>query len=887
MHRRGAVLIVVLGVLALLALLATSFSTLQTVERQVSRNYLDTVRARLIAQSGVEAAVDKLTGVILTSPFPDPARPITRSWVYFGDELDESLPPKIDVPLGTARNPSFAFEDEPVQDPSDPNTRPRQIPINGRPCGFTDAVGGTYSIRGDQYTLRVRDMSGLIYVNDGLWLSGGNDSSVSKNLERILDRLGDVIGCPRLGERIVANRPQAGYKLRQELEPVLGASDYKKAEPFLTTIAWIDPSVANPAPFSAADAQAAPVRYFRGSPPVYRRGRGVDAWGLQAEGALRPYDGQGPPDLSNAIYALDELFPQWIEIVSRAPVNINSAPREVLIALLADLQGVFVGYRRRNNISPTVGGYHIPSIIHTYSSKGSVPPLPPMPNFPVPTEGDEYGFLHKTAPFKYLGTGTVAAGDAVDAAKIADEILACRDRRGPYASSSFGGPFRTWRQFNAFCDGLVVSGILEDRRKIFFDYKTDGPDVVKGGNITGYGPLVPSEYQRRLASQALADVLKANFNPNLHLNEANPDANLHLLVDKTDLLVNSTEFLFLPNGCFEIESIGRVLRAKDAPDVRLASDNEIVAVHKVIAGVRLFELYRETNQSQFVRGTLTAAQASYETSGGGALQIGPEPDNGPAPRENEWDGYVSLATAGGLKARKEPGTMRPTPQEGATWGETIGVHFQWDFDAHFHADGKREELSQGALPAENVLNFPDPGETLGGPYDPAHGPEGRHRLARSFRLSPNATMPTLFPFAPWTCGSTGGTRSDTRRRPGGSRRTASSGTPGACLSSPPSGSSRHTLRTARASLGSCSTRTATRARRAMPSGPICWANRAGSVSTTTRDTKRRRPTLSSPRRTCPCSGKTWGPGRIYTGATSPSARSRSSSPGDTARGPRA
>ena len=44
-RNRGAVLIIVLGVLAVLALLATTFATLQGVERRVSRNYLDTVRA--------------------------------------------------------------------------------------------------------------------------------------------------------------------------------------------------------------------------------------------------------------------------------------------------------------------------------------------------------------------------------------------------------------------------------------------------------------------------------------------------------------------------------------------------------------------------------------------------------------------------------------------------------------------------------------------------------------------------------------------------------------------------------------------------------------------------------------------------------------------------
>src|ERR1051325_12096286 len=59
-RRKGAVLIIVLGVLAVLALLATTFATLQATERQVSRNYMDTVRAKLLAQSGINDAMAQL-----------------------------------------------------------------------------------------------------------------------------------------------------------------------------------------------------------------------------------------------------------------------------------------------------------------------------------------------------------------------------------------------------------------------------------------------------------------------------------------------------------------------------------------------------------------------------------------------------------------------------------------------------------------------------------------------------------------------------------------------------------------------------------------------------------------------------------------------------------
>ena len=68
--RRGVILIVVLGVLAVLALLATAFATLQATERHVARNYEDTVRAKLLAMSGVQHAVARLPNTAASPSTP-------------------------------------------------------------------------------------------------------------------------------------------------------------------------------------------------------------------------------------------------------------------------------------------------------------------------------------------------------------------------------------------------------------------------------------------------------------------------------------------------------------------------------------------------------------------------------------------------------------------------------------------------------------------------------------------------------------------------------------------------------------------------------------------------------------------------------------------------
>lgn len=140
--RRGIILVIILGFLILIALLAMSFASLQIVERKVTGNYADEVRARLAAQSGIEFAKDRLTYIFNNGWFRDGFK-ADRTWVDFGNLQDESeyytwltdpiLRPNLFMPVEQTRNPSFAMETDNVnpdiQDPYDANTTPRQIKI--------------------------------------------------------------------------------------------------------------------------------------------------------------------------------------------------------------------------------------------------------------------------------------------------------------------------------------------------------------------------------------------------------------------------------------------------------------------------------------------------------------------------------------------------------------------------------------------------------------------------------------------------------------------------------------------------------------------------------------------------------------------------------------
>ncbi len=123
-----------------------------------------------------------------------------------------------------------------------------------------------------------------------------------------------------------------------------------------------------------------------------------------------------------------------------------------------------------------------------------------------------------------------------------DRLLACTSE------------LTTWDRWSAFCDAIPFTGTSE-------------------------------------IIQAKRDLLKANFNPNSDLNKFSPNASLWRSVDKSDLLVYSTEFSLLPGvGALEVESAGRLTD----PDGRLLASRVLQA--SVASSSRL----TLTTQGEFV-----------------------------------------------------------------------------------------------------------------------------------------------------------------------------------------------------------------------------------------------------------------------------------------------
>lgn len=729
--RHGFVLIIVLAILAMLTLVGLAFVSVSRNAADISRSYLDEQRAKFLAESGVHYALAKLKEQLKDSNWFFTTTAGSRQWVYWGDVTDEGAVgavPNPDISIEDAKNPSFAYEtDTPAQNPTDSNTTPLLIKVQGKDVGFSGFMdASTYGTISDIYTLKVNDLAGFVYINDGI-----GHAANTANVKRLLNNLGKAVGVTGLGDTIIGNRPAGGYRSVNDLQKYFSATDFTKFKDFVTVYAWVDDKVVNPVPLSPAGtvtseylpeliASRPMAAAGSGTNPtatdsdghIFRYGRGKNRYGnWVGRGAssggsptsLEFYDPAGN-SANSMIYGWDELNPCYIERTSRAPVNINTAPYEVLVALLDGLQGFFVMETPNAIGGNNAYAWHWTKHYYEYNNFTSatfgVNSAYGLSGFTGIYRG-EIGVIYKSAPIAGP-TGVVNKSSPVGLAeKLADAIVKNRDKKQFEITREYEGPFTSWGQFNRFVDSLVKSpsnpsGILEDTTGRFDAIQTSFPN----------SPV------KVTANQAMADTIKANFNPNLHFNEINPNSSLYTLVDKTDLIKWSTEFCFIPTGYWEITSLGRVLNPIN-PSAAVPEYNEL-AEKKVKVVVKLFSIARDDLQKNFYGGTMSAtgvsdgsdglpdiyAATGDRTSNNLPLETGPEPDAGLGPQENEYEGYVALATLGG-DLPLEPafasskGVSAIHKPKGAIWetpagtkncsisGANVHAHFDFDFDLHY------------------------------------------------------------------------------------------------------------------------------------------------------------------------------------------------------------
>ncbi len=172
-RRKGVVLLFSIAVLALLSILAVVFATTSRMERNVSRNYVDDSRAKMLANSGLEMAMTALREIAMTRGWDN----ATEAWLFPLDPARNTFLAQWGFSLEVARTPSF------MGGPA----LPSGAPVSGQPG---QQLASTYDGGRDYYRLKVLDCASQININ---MFNIGASPSAKLVLEGMLNYLGQAI----------------------------------------------------------------------------------------------------------------------------------------------------------------------------------------------------------------------------------------------------------------------------------------------------------------------------------------------------------------------------------------------------------------------------------------------------------------------------------------------------------------------------------------------------------------------------------------------------------------------------------------------------------------------------------------------------------------------
>ncbi|MBI4833372.1 MAG: hypothetical protein HY811_00945 [Planctomycetes bacterium] len=535
---KGQSVVLLLGFLVVLGLMMVVFWILNRVQGVSHSAYIDQFRAKFLAQAGIERALIEFQN----NPYVYFINDNNTPWFYWGEdynhnnqldkEEDQNKNKQLDIiecPGELALAPSFASG--------------KTQKIQGKTIGCSGIIPRLEGDVSDLYVLKIIDTSGQIYING----RGEGFLQLLNNLGKILDVDSE------LGDRIFAGREKLSNKsfsIKEELKEMLTEKEYRRIEPYITV--WGQPNikVIKPKPFSKR---------------------------------------LGQPKHGENITGISRLNPGLLETEPRVPVNINTAPKPVLMAVLLGLNGSYIA--QSGVVNPELS-----------DEEGE-----PLDKFNYEAgEGLKIGVI-KEAGIDYKLTS-----------RLAELIMKERQVR----------PFFSWTDFNRFCDRLLEEGV--------------------------FGSIESSEEYE--IARAKADLIKASANPNTMLNDFNPNELVLRVIDKSDLNVYTTEFCFQPQGYFEIESTGIVIRSVANP-IESAEKGEgdfnVTGLQKIRQVVKLFENHYETTQQDFSHGVISRSGKNEFTHHNKTLQLYPEPDIGDYQEQCVADGQIMRATTQNRSRNKE------------------------------------------------------------------------------------------------------------------------------------------------------------------------------------------------------------------------------------------
>ncbi len=377
--RRGLVLIIIVGILGIMGVLGVCFLTLVRLERKASLQRTNRTKAFLLARSGIEDAVARL------SAGQDVLFPQNR---YGGENWDASADGLLNAaeaaeqlfritaagtaadvetcPVRHAMRPSFAAS-APVAAPV-----PLLVRTDGRQRGYSGRLAGDRMPEGNTWSLKTEDESGKINVNGGFLDSRDLDADGvpdvrdpdvrlttvasdtglgwNRQLWRVLAVLGAQaeIALPTLATDIRLNRPVGGYRSIRQLQALIRTP--KDLSPWLTVSSASDFTVIHPNAVVTAQVCVSDIKRQRA--PLLR------------------------------------------ETGGRPPVNLNTASPPVLRALLHGLSGLVFSDLNSNNlpfaptqvfVTPAVaGGFHTATreaIVNALLTRRQTAPFVSWPDF--------------------------------------------------------------------------------------------------------------------------------------------------------------------------------------------------------------------------------------------------------------------------------------------------------------------------------------------------------------------------------------------------------------------------------------------------------------------------------------------------------------------------
>lgn len=644
---RGSMLIVALGILALLSILGLTFARLMTLESAASTNYVDGVRARLIAEGGLRRALTQLKLDVSSKPYSS----VDESWVYAGGEY--GLP----LELSTHLRPGSQEERDALANGQS------LAQIERRRASFAAVLARTYHDQNgiDQYKIKVIDTQTQFNLNSRYEESQVGNETYDLNYIRFLDALGVALSKKPLpgtttpsgrnpilharyprGARNAYRGGMAIYQFRRSrengefksktelLEVLESEEDYELLKDYVTAKSWVDRRVVSPVQI---------------------------------------------PNQSKKPWADVKV------IEPRSPINVNLASKEVIAANLAGIAGRAIFFysgdwatrsQRLQEVDEGTSYHYVP---------------PGNADIKEEKEYQAKGVVVYFDPIGYKGSGPGAADppDIDGAYRLAGLIW-------QHVQTN---PFRSYAEWEAWLDQTLTPAVLNwtdsNGRKVFPD--PNATDLVMT-DLNGT-PLSQAEKQQIKSDprfvgwfhQCVRDLIKANCNPNARLSSWNPDPVVSLNVDKGGLLYmdprrpdsdpnkemrmrQTNEFCFAPKGVFEVTALGEVLGStpvdvneqKDENGDGL-TDRTIFAQAKVRAVVKLFETVSHRTQRDF-------EQFGGPNAFGGYLEDREEIETYPVPKIY-WDprahGLAGQDLANFYKSwssSRAPGNLTPSKKYG-------------------------------------------------------------------------------------------------------------------------------------------------------------------------------------------------------------------------------